>query len=67
MQIVIARHPELGLMYAGVDPSVRFTEPGVQASRLGATLAPFPTEEAAKAALKAAGATVGVGGLDGAR
>lgn len=54
--ILVARHPELGRLFAAVDGAVRFTKPGLRPSRLGALLAPFPSVEAAKAALKAAGA-----------
>ena len=59
MRVVVGRHRELGLMYAGVCPEVRFTQPGLRPSRLGATLAPFVSEQAATAALTAAGATIG--------
>lgn len=56
--LITGRHPELGLMYAAIDPDVRFVEPAVRASKLGARLAPFRSEDEARAALEAAGAVV---------
>jgi hypothetical protein len=54
--LLAGRHPERGLLYAAADATARYTEPQVRPTRLGAMLAPFPTEEAARAALDAAGA-----------
>ncbi|TMJ19557.1 MAG: hypothetical protein E6G92_07210 [Alphaproteobacteria bacterium] len=48
-------HPELGACYAAIDSLVNFVEPAVRASRIGARLAPYPSVEAAAAALKALG------------
>jgi len=51
-------HPELGRIYAAIDDSARFTQPEVRPSRLGSMLAPYPTKEAAEAALRNAGAQI---------
>ena len=51
-------HPELGTVYAAIDPSARYTTPAVRPSRLAAVLAPFCCEEAARAALRGAGAAL---------
>jgi hypothetical protein len=42
-------------LFACVDAGVRFVQPRIGDSRLMAVLAPFPDEEAARAALTAAG------------
>ena len=54
-RVITAEH-ENGTLYAAVDPSVRFIEPGVRDSRFAARLAPFPDEASARSALKATGA-----------
>lgn len=48
-------HPEHGRMWAAIDPQVRFTTPQLRPSRLGAMLAPYPSEEAARAAFASSG------------
>ena len=58
--ILIGIHTELGPCYAAIDPFVRFTEPAVRESRLGALLAPYKSEEAAREALQAAGCQPGM-------
>lgn len=55
-RVLTAEHPERGVLYAAVDPAVRFVEGGVRESRFGARLAPFRDEASARLALKAAGA-----------
>lgn len=57
-RLIIARHPELGPMFAAIDPMARFTTPSVSPSKLSAHLAPFPDENAASIALEAAGARI---------
>lgn len=57
-RIIAAHHPELGAMFAAVDPSARFTTPGLRPSRFAAQLAPFRDERDAIAALNSAGATI---------
>lgn len=52
------QHPEQRRVFAAVDGEVRFVEGKVAVSRLGAMLAPFKTDEEARAAIVAAGATV---------
>lgn len=54
--ILCAPAAELGSAFAAFDTSVRFTTGGVRPTRLGALLAPFQSEEAARSALIAAGA-----------
>lgn len=51
-------HPDQGRIYAAIDESARFTSPEVRPSRLGSLLAPYPSVEAAEAALREAGAEV---------
>jgi hypothetical protein len=45
-----------GPRFACVDPAARYTAPQVCQFKFSATLAPYPSEEAARAALVAAGA-----------
>lgn len=52
-RIISAEHPAHGWLFAAFDPSARFVEGKVAHSRLGAVLAPFPSEEEARAALDA--------------
>jgi len=56
-RFLFADHAELGALIAAVDPAVRFTAPKLASSRLGALLAPFKSEEDARAAIE------GVGGV----
>lgn len=55
---IAAEHPQKGLLYAAVDPDARYLESRVGQTRLGAFVAPFPTEQAATDALKATGAVI---------
>jgi hypothetical protein len=55
--MIEADHPQLGRLFAAVDPSVRFVTGRVEGSRFAALLAPFQTAEAARAALAEAGAS----------
>jgi hypothetical protein len=59
-RIIEAKGPE-GRLFAGVDPEARYTSPRVCTFKFSATLCPYPSEEDARAALAAAGATV-IGG-----
>ena len=54
--------PGGGKLYAAVDPSARYVTPMPCAMRFAATLAPFPSVEAATAALAGAGAVLTQGG-----
>lgn len=56
--LLTGSHPERGLLWAAVDPSVHHIEGAVRESRFGAPLAPFKTCADAEAALLAAGCTV---------
>lgn len=58
LRVVEAEHPERGRLFAAIDPSVRFVEAAVAELRFGAFLTPFASEEAARAALEAAGASI---------
>ena len=51
-----ARHSERGVLWAAVDPNVRFLVPEIAERRFGAHLRPYPNEHDARAALIAAGA-----------
>jgi hypothetical protein len=53
-----AKHPQLGRLWAAVDPGVRFTEPQLRETRMGAMLAPFLSEAEALAAFQRIGFTV---------
>lgn len=55
---LVGEHPQLGPCFACIDPAVRFTAGRVEASRLGALLAPFPDTATATAAMIAAGARI---------
>lgn len=54
--VLCATIAELGQAYAAYDGAVRFTGGGVRPTKLGALLAPYQSEEAARSALLAAGA-----------
>lgn len=54
--------PGAGKLYAAVDPSARYVTPLPCAIRFAALLAPFPSIDAATAALEAAGAVLAEGG-----
>jgi hypothetical protein len=53
---LIGRHPDRGLLWASIDPSARFLAAEIAQQRFAAYLAPFTSEDAARAALTAAGA-----------
>jgi hypothetical protein len=55
---ISAKHPELGRLWAAIDPTARFTEPQLRETRLGAMLAPFGTEAEALAAFRLIGFVV---------
>jgi hypothetical protein len=55
-RLLTATHPELGMLWAAVDPFVHHIEGAVRESRFAARLAPFRSEADAKAALSEAGA-----------
>lgn len=55
-RVLQAEHPTRGILFAAVDPSVRFIEGAVRESRFAARLAPFPDEASARVALKSSGA-----------
>jgi hypothetical protein len=44
-------HPSGDMLFAAVDPSARFIDPAVAATRFGARLKPFPDEATARDAL----------------
>ena len=47
-----------GFLFACVDPDSRYCQPQVCAFKFSASLAPFTSEEAARAALNSAGAVI---------
>lgn len=53
--LLTANHPERGLLWAAVDPSVHHIEGRVSDMRFGARPAPFKSRADARAALEAAG------------
>ncbi len=55
-KFLIGRHPERGVLWASIDPAVHYLEPQITEGRFAAYLAPFTSEEAARAALIDAGA-----------
>ncbi|WP_324748785.1 hypothetical protein SH591_08690 [Sphingomonas sp. LY54] len=57
-RMLSGQHPDKGLLFAAIDPAVRFTEPRLGDSRLAALLAPYPSEADARAALESAGAVL---------
>jgi hypothetical protein len=56
LAFLIGQHPRRGALWAAIDPQARFTKAEVADRRFSAYLAPFTSEEAARAALGAAGA-----------
>jgi len=56
--LLVGRLPDGSRLWAAVDATARFVQPGLRSSRLGARLAPFPDRQAAEAALIEAGAEV---------
>ncbi len=55
---VIGEHPQLGRLWAAIDPAAHHVEGRVAERRFSAFLAPFKSHEEAVAALLAAGASV---------
>ena len=55
-RFLIGKLPDGGLAWAAVDPNAHHLQPRVGERRFTAYLAPYPTEEAARQALVAAGA-----------
>ena len=55
-RFLVGRHPDRGLLWASVDANVNYLEPRLTEGRFAAYLAPFTSEDAARAALIAAGA-----------
>ncbi len=60
--IIEAAHPQLGPLYAAVDPAATYVQGQVAELRFASLLAPFKTAEDAEAALIAAGANLQQGG-----
>lgn len=56
-KFLIGRHPDRGLLWASVDPSVHYLEPRITEGRFAAYLAPFRSEDEARTALLATDAT----------
>jgi hypothetical protein len=52
---LIAHHPQRGLLWASVDATARHTGSEIAETRFGAYLKPYSCEDAARAALTAAG------------
>lgn len=53
--VITAEHPERGTLYAAIDPAARHVTPCVAERRFPAFCSPFPSEDAARAALLAEG------------
>lgn len=53
---LIGQHPRRGELWAAIDPSARFLKAEIAERRFSAYLAPFASEDDARAALVAAGA-----------
>jgi hypothetical protein len=53
---LIGQLPNGDRRWASIDPNARFTGAAVGETRFGGYLRPFPTEDAARQALEAAGA-----------
>ena len=58
--LLTASHPDLGTLWAAVDPAVHPIESGVRSSRFAARLAPFKSHADADAALIVAGGKLDV-------
>lgn len=56
--VLTGTHPERGILWAAIDPSVHHIQGTVRETRFGARLAPFRSREEAEAALIAEGALV---------
>lgn len=55
-RFLVGTHPDRGLLWASVHPNVNYLEPRITEGRFAAYLAPFRSEEAARAALLETGA-----------
>ncbi len=53
---LVGHHPERGPLWAAIDGNARFLKAEIAERRFAAYLAPFTSEEDARAALTAAGA-----------
>lgn len=51
---IIGHHPQRGPLWAAVDPNAKFVSGEIAGRRFTAYLAPFATEDEARAALKSA-------------
>lgn len=57
-RFVTAAHPELGTIWASIDPETHYTEGRIAERRFAAFLSPFRSQAAAEAALIAAGGKI---------
>jgi hypothetical protein len=55
-KFLIGRHSKRGLLWASIDEHVNYLEPRITEGRFAAYLAPFRSEDAARAALLETGA-----------
>ena len=55
-KFLVGKQPNGGLLWASVDPNVNYLEPRLTESRFAAYLAPFTSEDAARAAMRDPGA-----------
>ncbi len=55
---LIGQHPKRGALWAAIDRNARFTKAEIAERLFAAYLAPFSTEDEARAALAAAGAQI---------
>ncbi len=55
-RFLIGQHPDQGELWAAIDTQAHHLHPGVRERRFAAYLSPYPSEEAARHALIAAGA-----------
>ena len=60
-QVVTARHPQRGTLFAVVDPAAHHVEGHIAERRFSAWMSPFRRVEDAEAALVAAGGTIPTG------
>jgi hypothetical protein len=56
-KFLTSQHPKRGLLWASIDTAAHHIDPCVAETRFGGYLKPFPSEDAARQALQAAGAT----------
>jgi hypothetical protein len=55
-RFLIGQHPDRGLLWASIDEQMHHVESAIGETRFSGYLKPFPREDAARAALRAAGA-----------